>query len=470
MSPEWIDRVGGLVREVATADFGDERLRRRAMRLMQTLGAEPEKSLPRAINDGAGLEAAYRFFNNEAVTPATLLEPHILATVERAKARDEILVIHDTTTMSFKPDGHREGLGRVRSAGQAFFAHFSLALASDGTREPLGVLAMRTFVRGERTFVRGEEKAKKEQDRWGDQITEVTCRLDRARMIHVIDREADDFVLFAQLATGQHRFVIRVAHDRVLAPDETQTARKLEEALNQVKAQATREVPVSRRPRASRSPRQLEIHPAREGRVATLAFGVASVALRRPRMQLKTLPEVIHLQVVRVWEPSPPEGEAPVEWTLVTTEPVETTDDLLRVVDHYRARWTIEEYFKALKTGCSYGKRQLESLEALLNVLALYVPIAWQLLRFRAEARRTPDAPATTVLTETQIAVLRAFRRKPLPEEPTAREVMLAVAALGGHLKHNGEPGWQSLGAGYEKLMTLAQGWEAAITSQRCDQ
>jgi len=464
MSSEWIDRVGELVREIAGADFGDERLRKRGMRLMETLGAEPARSLPRAISDGAGLEAAYRFFNNEAVTPTTLLEPHVLATIERAKGHEEILVLHDTTTMSFNPDGKREGLGRVRSAGQAFFAHFSLALASNGTREPLGVLAMSTYIRGE------TKSDKKEQARWGEQIVEVADRFDPARTIHVIDREGDDFELFAQLTQGEYRFVIRVAHDRVLAPDETQTTHKLRETLSRVTAQATREVPLSRRPKAARSPKQLQIHPPREGRDATLSFGVASISLRRPKMQLRTLPETIQLRVVRVWEPSPPEGETPVEWTLVTTEPVETTEELLRVVDHYRARWTIEEYFKALKTGCSYGKRQLESLDALLNVLALYVPIAWQLLRFRSQARRTPDAPATTVLTKTQLAVLRKFRRKPLPEEPTAREVMLAVAALGGHLKHNGEPGWQSLGAGYEKLMTLADGWEAALASQRYDQ
>jgi hypothetical protein len=464
MSSEWLDRVGGLVDEIAHADFGDERLRKRAVRLMEALGAEPEKSLPRALSDDAGLEAAYRFFNNEAVTPSSLLEPHVAATIERAGAHAEILAVHDTTTMSFKPDGQREGLGRVRSAGQAFFAHFSLALASDGTREPLGVLAMRTHVRG------GEKAPKKEQDRWGEQIAVVATRLDAARVIHVMDREADDYELFAQLTSGKHRFVIRVAHDRLLATDEMQTARKLEEALGQVRAQTTRDVPLSRRPQGVRSPKQLQIHPAREGRLATLAFGATSVALRRPTTQPKTLPENVRLNAVRVWEPLPPDGEAPVEWTLVTTEPIETAEDLLRVVDHYRARWTIEEYFKALKTGCAYGKRQLESLDGLLNVLALYVPIAWQLLRFRTEARRAPDAPATTVLTVTQLAVLRAFHRKPLPEAPTAREVMLAVAALGGHLKHNGEPGWQSLGAGYEKLMARAEGWEAAIASQKCDQ
>ncbi len=464
MSSEWLDRVGGLVREIEHAELGDERLRKRAMRLRAALGADPEKSLPRALHDAAGLEAAYRFFNNGAVTPAKLLEPHIAATLGRGLEHDVVLAIHDTTTMSFRPDGQRVGLGRVRSAGQAFFAHFTLLVAADGTREPLGVMGMSARIRDD-----GSVK-KKEQDRWGEQITEVASRLESSRVVHVMDREADDYGLFSQLTSGDHRFVIRMAHNRVLAPDDLQTARKLDDALAHVRVRTTREVPLSRRPRGERSPKQLKIHPVRDGRLATLAFGATSVTLRRPPHQAKTMRENLRVNVVRVWEQAPPEGETPVEWMLVTTEPVETEADLLRVVDFYRARWTIEEYFKALKTGCAYEKTQLETLAGLLNVLAMYAPIAWQLLRFRSEARRAPDAPATTVLTETQLLVLRASRRKPLPKHPTARDVLLEVAALGGHLKHNGEPGWQSLGAGYERLMLLTAGWEAAIASQSNDQ
>lgn len=65
-----------------------------------------------------------------------------------------------------------------------------------------------------------------------------------------------------------------------------------------------------------------------------------------------------------------------------------------RVVDIYRMRWLIEEYFKALKTGCAIEKRQLESKHALVNALAVLIPIAWRLLRLRALARENASAPA----------------------------------------------------------------------------
>ena len=79
----------------------------------------------------------------------------------------------------------------------------------------------------------------------------------------------------------------------------------------------------------------------------------------------------------------------------------------------------------------------------------------------RAQARLGPSAKATTVLPATMIEVLHIFTRIKLPAAPTARDVLLAVAALGGHLKHNGEPGWITLGRGYEKLRTLTEGWAA---------
>jgi len=170
----------------------------------------------------------------------------------------------------------------------------------------------------------------------------------------------------------------------------------------------------------------------------------------------------LDINIVRVWEMDPPQGEAPVEWVLFTSEPIDTASQVSQVVDWYRTRWVIEEYFKALKTGCAYEKRQLESREALENALALFLPIAWQLLRLRTLARDASDKPATEALPASQLAVLQRVARRPLPQRPTVRDVMLAVAALGGHLKRNGEPGWITLWRGYEELLTLTAGWDLA--------
>jgi hypothetical protein len=445
------------------ADFGDARLNKRLARIIEAVVKAPDKSFP-ALFDDTALEGAYRFFNNEQVTPGRILEPHVTATVARMAAEPVTLVVHDTSTMTFDPEGSRQGLGRVRSAGQAFFAHVSLALSGDGSRMPLGVLALSHHIRrgAPKKKTQAKHNADNERARWGRQVTAVgSLGIDRTRVVHVMDREADDFALFAQLVGAGDRFVIRLAHDRLLDPTHAEGIHKLAQAVTRIDSIAQREVPLSRRPAGNRSPKQRRIHPAREGRMATLAFGSVSVVLRRPSTQPKTLPATLTLQVARVWEIDTPQGESPVEWLLLTTEPAATDTQILQLVDWYRARWVIEEFFKAIKTGCAYDSRQLETLEGLLNVLATFLPVAWRLLRMRTQARVGPNAHATSVLPAAMIEVLHIFTRIKLPALPTAREVLLAVAALGGHLKHNGEPGWLTLGRGYEELRTLTKGWAA---------
>jgi hypothetical protein len=85
----------------------------------------------------------------------------------------------------------------------------------------------------------------------------------------------------------------------------------------------------------------------------------------------------------------------------------------------------------------------------------------------RLIARSAPSQPATVLFSEAQIAVLNAFSSAPtLGSNATILDAMMAVAALGGHIKNNGPPGWMVLARGYETLLNYALVWEAA----RCDQ
>jgi hypothetical protein len=180
----------------------------------------------------------------------------------------------------------------------------------------------------------------------------------------------------------------------------------------------------------------------------------------------KSLPEALSLNFVHVREVDTNGTEPPVDWVLATTESIETVAAIERIVDIYRSRWVIEEYFKALKTGCEYEKRQLESEHTLSNALAVLVPIAWQLLLLRSLARTDDKAPAAAALSKTQLTILAAVSKK-LPKEPTVRQALLAVAGLGGHIKNNGEPGWIVLGRGFQHLLALEQGWKIARRSDQ---
>lgn len=162
-----------------------------------------------------------------------------------------------------------------------------------------------------------------------------------------------------------------------------------------------------------------------------------------------------------MFEVDAPDGQGPVDWLLYTTEPLDTKQQLEAVVDYYRCRWQIEELNKALKTGCVVQERRLESLDALTTMLALSLPIAVALLALRALARADASCPAVTVLDEHQIAALRHISHRPLPKNPTVQDALWCIAGLGGHIKNNGQPGWQVLQRGMEKFVIFAAGWSA---------
>jgi hypothetical protein len=453
--------------EFGGADLGDKRLGVRLVRMAALCAEDPAASFPQALKSEAALEGAYRFLNHEAVTPAKILQPHVRASVARAAAVGQIVVAHDTTELSYSTP--REGLGWITTGGHGVFVHVALAVAGEGTGQPVGVLGLDTFVRTgkpkRKTMTKRQRLLQKEPEsrRWAALVEAVHAQLgDASQAIHVMDREADSYALLVPLLAHGRRFVIRVRADRRLDGEDG----TLFPALRKLEVQLCRTVRLARRdkPTFPTGP-----HAAREERLAKLVVAGGRYTFKRPRHVASDLPKTLAVNVVHVHEPAPPAGCEPVEWMLLTSEPIACAEDLARVVDAYRMRWQIEELFKALKSGCAIEERQLESKHALLNALALYLPIAWNLFRLRHLARCASDTPATDVLTDLQVRILRTDPHAKLTGT-TISDALLAVARLGGHLRRNGDPGWQILGRGYKRLLLLDQGARLAMNCERCDQ
>lgn len=451
--------------EVAAHNFPDARLTKRLETILLAIGKDPSASLPKALTS-AELEGAYRFFSNPLVTLEAILAPHFEATKGRVASEARVRVIHDATEFSYRSDGERLGLGN--RSYQGFSGHFSLVVSADESRKPLGLAGLHTWVRD------GAQK-ETEQSYWLKQIRRSEQMLDcGTKAIHICDRGAEDFALFAALLAHDHRFVARVGNR--FAELGTGGARlRLRDALGTVEHVDERKVKINRRSPDSRE-KTRKIHPARSARMIQLHLAATEIALPRPALNAKTrprlegLPQELALNVVRVWEPNPPDGADPVEWFLFTNEPIANAEDVRAVVDHYRARWRIEEYFKALKTGCAFERRQLHDYDALLNALGVFAPLAYHILLLRSEARQKPDAPASIVATEEQVQILRALGRRKLPEHPTARDILLAIAALGGHIAYAPDPGWLTIARGYEQLDSYVLGWQLAKLQPDSDQ
>jgi hypothetical protein len=400
------------------------------------------------MRSDAELEGAYRFFQNKRVTLDRLLEPHLVATASRCQSVKQVLVVHDTTEFRFGGETRREGLGDVSRGGQGFFGHVALAIDAE-SREPLGLVGLLTVRRG-----RDLPDHVPESHRWRQLFAETEGRIEQVAPIHVMDREADDFELMSQIIEAGSRFVIRSSASRKRhATDEHDVADGLHQLMYSKRVVAEREVQLSPRTRL-RGGREKLTHPTRRARLAKLEISAATLEVTPPK---RTKRGPLTVNVVRVIERGQPSDEVPVEWVLLTNERVATTEDVLHVVDVYRARWTIEEYFKVLKTGCAIERRQLESVDALEAILGFFAPIAARLLALRSRAQSTPRAPASSLLERHELRALRILARSPLPRYPTVSDALMAIAALGGHLRRNGAPGWQTLSRGFEDLQIAAQ-------------
>ena len=463
--------VQRVVGEFEDADLGDPRRTRRLLEMVAKFAARPDLSLPNTFETEAELEAVYRFIGNEAFDFDDLLESHRERTVERAERAGRVLALHDTTKFKFTHADPRK-VGYLSTGKAGFLAHMALIVDSHRHRRPLGVLHVEPISRQKRSgrgsrkrHLSGRETAQwkdRESERWFRGAQACEEQLSNCSVVHIMDREGDQYELLSQLLQLDGHFVIRSNHDRKLATGK----QSLRVSAKQQPVLLEREVHLSRR-LGSSAPRWRASAPPREARTTTLGVKATTVTLRKPRVVREELSDELTINVVHVEELNPPAGEKPVVWTLLTSEPIETPQQVSDVIDMYRYRWLIEEFFKVIKTGCEYEQRKFATLHPMLNLLAITLPVALELLWIRSRVSDDPDGSAEELVTEQQLELLRVRGHRQLPAEPTAAQVLLAIASIGGHLKRNGNPGWQVLYRGYKRFLEYEAIWLAGVRAGR---
>lgn len=476
VGPEALAREVALERHAEQAK-ADKRRAQRAGKIASMIAATPSASFPDIFTKSADLEGLYRFLNSDRFGWRDLAAPHVQCTVERASSFNCVVVAHDTSDLSvaqYDPERPRTFFAPLSSRTQGMLFHAGLAIGFDAERPvPLGLTNLQPYVHRHTDRTQEFQDFWREQGGWYDhemarwfegvQKAEQALGATGKQVVHVMDREADSYGLLAHLVGHDHSFVVRLVEQN---RRDGETGLKLSAALEEVPFVAKRTVRLGARS-PLRGKRALARHPTRKERKAELHFRAKKVGIKRPdkrgscfaEVSWDELPKQLELNVVQALEVSPPAGEPPVQWLLLTTEAIETAEDIVRVVDLYRARWLIEEFFKALKTGCALEKRQMESAEAMLKTLALLAPIAWQLLLIRHLADIEPALPWRAVLQPEAFRLLQAeVGKRKLPDDAAVKDVMYQIAAVGGHRKNNGPPGWQTLGRGMEKLLAWLQG------------
>ena len=170
--------------------------------------------------------------------------------------------------------------------------------------------------------------------------------------------------------------------------------------------------------------------------------------------------EQLTMNVVVVQEEKAPKGVAPIRWVLLTSLPVETFDDAWQVIEDYENRWLVEEYHKVIKTGCSNEKHSLRTADRTEPLIGLIGILGIRLFQLKLVGRNQPEAKAKTHVPAHWLKCMKAARPKMKLTNLTVYAFFRELAKMGGFLGRtgDGEPGWQTIWRGYQKLHMLLDG------------
>ena len=230
------------------------------------------------------------------------------------------------------------------------------------------------------------------------------------RWVHVMDRGADNFEVYCHCQEQQSEWVVRVTQKQ----RKIHCARRKETSVGCVPGDVAAGGDL--RVGVAGAGAQTCEHGPQPARTAKVEVRFGPLHMPVPNHQspyVKRLsPAPIAMWVVHAVEVDAPKDVEPVEWILLTSLPVESFEDAWLVLGYYEKRWLIEEWHKALKTGCRVEHRQLKTKERLERITGLLSVVSVRLLQLKSAARTTPNRPATEVVPKRWIAMLQAARNK----------------------------------------------------------
>ena len=305
----------------------------------------------------------YRFLENERVTTSELVRS-VADACEQQVAGKPILALSDSSEINLQAHVGRlklEGLGVVgNNRDVGFFIHPTLGVDAENGF-PLGISYVQSWMRSPGHADKHERRyaslpiEEKESYKWLKSAAASARCFERggARLVtHIGDRESDLYEEWATVPDAMNHLLIRVKQDRRLSKQ----SESLYGYLAQQPCAGTDAVQVQADPRHNRTARE-----------AWMRVRLTSVQIQRPdKLRREDYPECIRLWAVEAVEVSPPAGQSPIHWRLMTTHEVNTFEQALQMIEWYRWRWRIEQLFATLKTaGLDLEATQLESVHAI---------------------------------------------------------------------------------------------------------
>jgi len=415
--------------------------------------------------DRAGEERAGRFFANPKVTAAKIVESWSQFTGAAVTGR-HVLAIQDTSEITFPTRaGRRRGLGPInKGSTYGVLVHAMIAVDAE-SHACLGLVGGEVWNRPGVVTTHHNDRplSERESRRWLDTAERAKGVLTSAAMATVVDdREGDIYPKWATIPEAGFHLLTRAMVDRPLSgADGT-----LFTAAARFAVAGTRALEIPAR------------QPAQAARTAKVEIRFGAVEICRPRHEKdRTLAKTVRLRLVEVREPNPPKGVEPLHWRLLTTHAVEDVAKAWQIVSWYRARWTIEQLFRVMKSqGLGLEDSQLTTADRLVRLAAVTTKAACIDMQLVQERDGIHGLPASTVFSEDETATIEAIsptlegktdrQKNPHPLRSLARAGWV-VARLGGWNCYYKPPGPITMRRGMERFHAMHEGRMLILKTQR---
>jgi hypothetical protein len=462
--------------EFEDINLGDKRLSNRLVKIVNQFISSPESPINKACRKWGDTKAAYRFFNNESVKYADIIDHHVDKTKKRLENEEVILAIQDTSYYNYTSHPKTTGLGLLsRFKGKykkdilttGLYMHTTMAVNVDGT--PLGLLNQKIVSREvlpeekieikKRTHNNALPIEEKESIRWLNAMRKMTSKFSdnhkKRKIVTVADREADIYDLFLLAEELDTNYLIRASHNRKInktAIHSDSSGEYLWNYMSKKKIEGEIQVEV---PAKGNQPKRIAKCDVKLGRINILP----SRHYKGDKSKIRRL----NVYVIQVVEKKPPQGSDKIDWMLYTNTEVNNYGDAIERIKWYCLRWRIEVYFKVIKSGFNAEECRLATADRLIRYLAVVSIVAWRVYWLTLAPRVSPHAPVSDILSEEEWKVLfvtfnpiNKIPKKP----PSTRKVITWIAQLGGFLAryNDGHPGVTHVWRGLQKLSDMTSG------------
>lgn len=449
---QYFDRIVDV--QMSHYKFGDKRLANRCrFSQLHILLSGSNMSFPQIFKNQYDLKGLYRFANNERVSPEGFSKSYVkgiyelLAKLPASEKPSRFFLFQDSSTASYNDRNVELGYTETGTDNGIMLHH---GILTDDKYVPWSLPIQQFIVRDRADYGKSKTRWKrsfenKESYKWveGFDFGQKFQRKTGIQVVQVMDKEADiaDLFNYALKQSNSH-FIVNAWHDRKMVGNPI----KLLEHLRQLP-----EEQIVKRTILDKNGKK----------------HLLDCVLKYTSVQLESVDKTLNVVYLKQIEPIA--GQELAEWVLLTNLKVKTLQQAEEITEIYAHRWrTCEDFHKCLKTGCSIEKRQIDSPNALFNVISMLSLPAIALLRLRHLAQTDANTPVNTILNDDECQVaLMAAKRYLMPidltlcEEKSVLWIILLLGRMGGHqgFKQKGMPGWQTIWHGWNYFRTLVDGY-----------